>query len=68
MPKPSLIFDHAIRFPDGRFYTGRSGDGWAGPKHEAFTYTAVGAESKLINWNTQGIAIGATVVKLENVR
>lgn len=42
-----LVFNHAIRFADGRYYTGRAGDGMYGERHEAFTYTEAGAHAKI---------------------
>lgn len=41
-----LELNYALRSPDGRYYTGRVGDGWLGDKHQAFTYTFQGALRK----------------------
>ena len=51
MSNQPLIFDHAIKFPNGLYYTGRTNnaarpDYWQGPKHEAVTYTEKGAYHK----------------------
>jgi len=47
----NLQFDYALRFPNGKFYTGRVNsdaepNAWQGEKHEAFTYTENGAYVK----------------------
>lgn len=47
----TLIFEYALKFPNGRYYTGRVNsaekpDYWQGEKREAFTYTLAGAYKK----------------------
>lgn len=42
-----LRFEYTIRFENGKYYTGRAGDGFAGSIGEAFTYTEAGAYSKI---------------------
>jgi hypothetical protein len=41
---PPLIFEYALKFPNGKYYTGRVNspelpDYWQGEKREAITYT-----------------------------
>jgi hypothetical protein len=48
----NLVFEYAIRFPNGEYYTGRVNsesepNAWQGEKHEAFTYTVDGAYRKI---------------------
>lgn len=43
----NLRFEYAIRFENGKYYTGRAGDSFAGSIGEAFTYTESGAYSKI---------------------
>lgn len=45
------VYAYALRFPNGTFYTGRVNsddkpDYWAGPVHEAFTFSEAGAYRK----------------------
>ncbi len=54
-------FEYAIKFPDGEYYTGRAGEGFTGPKHEAFTLTEEGAHRLLDNWQSRGFWEGAIV-------
>lgn len=47
----SLVFEYALKFPNGKYYTGRVNsdsqpDYWQGEKHEAYTYTEKGAYAK----------------------
>ena len=44
----SLVFEYALKFPNGKYYTGRVNsdsqpDYWQGEKHEAYTFTEHGA-------------------------
>ena len=46
-----LVFEYALKFPNGKYYTGRVNsealpDYWQGDKREAFTYTLEGAHKK----------------------
>jgi hypothetical protein len=48
---PPLIFEYALKFPNGKFYNGRVNsealpDYWQGDKKEAFTFTLAGAYKK----------------------
>ena len=48
---PPLIFEYALKFPNGKYYTGRVNsealpDYWQGEKHEAYTMTEHGAYKK----------------------
>ena len=42
-----LEFNYAIVFPNGKYYTGRTGQCEQGEKSEAFTYTEKGAYAKI---------------------
>lgn len=46
-----LIFEYALKFPNGKYYTGRVNsdlrpDYWQGEKREAYTFTEFGAYKK----------------------
>lgn len=46
-----LIFEYALKFPNGTYYTGRANsehlpNNWQGDKREAFTFTEKGAYLK----------------------
>jgi hypothetical protein len=46
-----LVFEYALKFPNGKYYTGRVNsealpDYWQGDKREAFTFTLAGAHKK----------------------
>lgn len=48
---PPLVFEYALRFQNGKYYTGRVNsdalpDYWQGEKHEAYTFTEKGAYAK----------------------
>lgn len=48
---PPLVFEYALKFPNGKYYTGRVNspelpDYWQGEKHEAYTMTEYGAHKK----------------------
>ena len=48
---PPLIFEYALKFPNGKYYTGRVNskalpDYWQGDKCEAYTFTERGAYKK----------------------
>jgi hypothetical protein len=48
----NLIFEYALRSPDGRYYTGRVNhenepEAWLDEKHKAFTYTSTRAYAKV---------------------
>lgn len=45
--QPMFVFDYAIRFADGTFYTGRAGSEYKGSMLDAFTYTLQGAHAKI---------------------
>lgn len=49
--KQPLIFEYALKFPNGKYYTGRVNsealpDYWQGEKREAYTMTEHGAYTK----------------------
>ncbi len=47
-----LIFEYAIKNPDGYYYTGRAGVGDMSPNiKDAYTYTEQGAHAKITRCN-----------------
>jgi len=49
--RESFTFEYALKFPNGKYYTGRVNSDalpnyWQGEKHEAFTFTLAGAYKK----------------------
>lgn len=49
--RESFTFEYALKFPNGKYYTGRVNseskpDYWQGEKHEAYTMTEFGAYKK----------------------
>lgn len=59
-----MEFNYAIKFPNGKYYTGRAGEGFQGEKHEAFTYTEKGAYGKIdrVKWMQEK---GARVTRID---
>lgn len=53
--KVVLEFNYAIRFYDGTYYTGDSR--FFGLRHEAFTYTMVGAHAKIERMGWKGATV-----------
>ncbi len=47
------VYNYAIRFSTGMYYTGRSGAEYNGPRHQAYTFTEAGAYAKIerMDWH-----------------
>ena len=52
-----LCFEYAVRFADGTYYTGRAGEGFKGARHEAFTFTEMGAHAKIQRMGWAGATV-----------